>query len=513
MDAQKANTSNFKKRSRMLSSLISRGVQPKLAISIPLFAAGIVLASGLIAIQIDSKEAAQVAVSVSAVAAFICGLLLARAIIIPLNRLTSEARAVARGDLTRTLNGSSTEEISTLTDAFNTMTDSLNKYILENMVGGIMIVDSTGMVNFINPATETILSYSSEEVVGNSIQKLFPDVQERGLRYLIERALNDKQTCSSEEAIVYTKTQNKRSIGITISLLKDGVLVSFKDLTEIKRIQEQVRRADRLAALGMLAAGMAHEIRNPLGTIRGLANLISENISSVAEQEGETVFQDSNIKNYVDIIAKESDRLNGVVNGLLNFASPTVESQQPVDINSIIRESLALVSREIPDKARRTSYGDGIEVIEDYQPSLPEVTVEKKKMIQVFINLLMNAFEAAPREGGKVKISTLHKTDEKSGNIVISIEDNGGGIPQAQRERIFDPFYTTKDTGTGLGLAISHQIVAAHKGTIYVSSDSDNGAKFIVELPTHPKGERGKAKVGRLPPEAEGKKEKHFPLT
>jgi len=479
MDAQKANTSNSKKYSRMLSSLIHRSVQPKLDISIPLFTAGLALASGLIAIQIDSKELAQIAVSVSAVIAFICGLLLARTITIPLSRLTSEAEAIAKGDLTRTLKNSSSEEISTLTDAFNTMTNSLNKYILENMAGGIMIVDSTGILTFINPAAETILGYSSEEVIGNSIQKLFPDVQEKGLRYLIERALKDKQICSSEEVMVYSKAQNELSIGITISLLKDGVLVSFKDLTEIKTIQEQIRRTDRLAALGILAAGMAHEIRNPLGTIRGLADLITENIPS-----------DSNIKNYVDIIAEESDRLNGVVNGLLNFARPAIESPQPMDINSIIKESLALVSREIPD---------GIEIIEDYQPSLPEATVEKEKMIQVFINLLLNAFEAAPKEDGKVKISTRHKTNE---NIVVSIEDNGHGIPQVQQERIFDPFYTTKDTGTGLGLTISHQIVAAHKGTIYVNGNYvngnyDNGAKFIVELPARSKGESGLAPSGR----------------
>ena len=478
MEMQKTNTSNSKNR---LLSLISRGIQLKLVISIPLFTAGLALASGLIAIQIGSPKMAQVSVAISTIVAFICGLLLARAITIPLSRLTSEAKAVAQGDLTRTLSDSSSEEISTLTNAFNTMTNSLNKYILENMAGGIMIVDSTGLINFMNPAAEAILGYSAEEVTGNSIQKLFPDSHEKSLRHLIESALEDKRICSSEEAIVYTKSQNKLSIGITISLLRDGVLVSFKDLTEIKSIQEQVRRADRLAALGILAAGMAHEIRNPLGTIRGLADLITEEIPP-----------ESDIKNHVDIIAKESERLNGVVNELLNFARPTIESPQPADINDIIKEALTLVNREIPD---------GIEIIEQYQPSLPKAIVERKKMIQVFINLFMNAFEAAPKEQGRVKISTRHKTDEKTVgakhvpllrpyNIVIEIEDNGRGIPQVQRDRIFDPFYTTKDTGTGLGLTISHQIVAAHQGTIYVGGEANNGAKFIVELPPCREGEK-----------------------
>jgi len=461
MAIQKSNTSNSPNR---LLSLMSRGIQLKLVISIPLFTGGLALASGLIAIQIASKEMAQVSVAVTAVIAFICGLLLARAITIPLNRLTSEAKAIAKGDLTRTLSDSSSEEISTLTDAFNTMTNSLNKYILENMAGGIMIVDSNGLITFMNPAAEAILGYSAEGVIGYSIQQLFIDAKEKSLKHLIEKALRDKRICSSEEAVVFTKSQDRLSIGITISLLKDGVLVSFKDLTEIKRIQEQVRRTDRLAALGILAAGMAHEIRNPLGTIRGLADLINEETS-----------QDSDIKNYADIIAKESERLNGVVNELLNFARPSVESPQPVDINDVVKEALILVNREITD---------GIEIMEDYHPFLPAATVERKKMIQVFINLLMNAFEAAPKEGGVVKISTRHKTNEESGNIVIEIADNGRGIPQAQRDRIFDPFYTTKDTGTGLGLTISHHIAAAHKGTIYVGRDSDKGAKFIVELPS-----------------------------
>lgn len=226
---------------------------------------------------------------------------------------------------------------------------------------------------------------------------------------------------------------------------------------ELQSTFEQVRRADRLSAIGQLAAGLAHEIRNPLASIDGAAEVI------------EAGAQDDVKTETLRIIRQECRRLNRLLTSLLDFARPRPPELNLVDLGAVLISVVELVKHSAPKDVRFEM---------DTEPGLPPVRCDSEQLSQVVLNLALNAAQAMP-EGGVVRLSALRG----SGSVMVSVSDEGVGIPEKEMERIFDPFYTTKDSGTGLGLSVVHQIVTRHGGSITAQRNEGKGMTFSFQLP------------------------------
>ncbi|MBI3610605.1 MAG: HAMP domain-containing protein [Nitrospirae bacterium] len=247
----------------------------------------------------------------------------------------------------------------------------------------------------------------------------------------------------------------------------------FNQMVSKLAMQERLQRTERLAALGTLAAGVAHEVRNPLGAVKGLAQLLCESAESPDQ------------KKYAETIASEVNRLNAVVERLLNLARPAAAggTAEKIDLNRLIRDAVALSGYERNEKR--------ITIREDYDPQVPEIRTDGEGILQAVLNVLLNAVQAIP-ETGTIRVETRLRTDPPAARRVrIEIANTNSIIPVKDYRRIFDPFYTTKENGTGLGLAIAHQVVTAQGGTIEVESGRGETV-FKIELPvnewnSHPK--------------------------
>jgi signal transduction histidine kinase len=250
---------------------------------------------------------------------------------------------------------------------------------------------------------------------------------------------------------------------------------------DLKRSKSYIRRADRLASLGTLTAGLAHEIRNPLVAIKTLTHLLPERLD------------DEEFRNkFLQIASGEVDRISSLVTELLDFARPSDPKLEMEHINIILDGMILLVSTEAKKKL--------INIIKSYASDLPPVQIDREQIKQVFLNILINAIDATPEKG---KITVKTQSFMKPGGepyVQIEFTDTGCGIPSDQLEEIFNPFYTTKITGSGLGLSISNQIVQDHKGYIDVESQLDKGSSFFINLPVnqdHPKRRKDDSKNNR----------------
>jgi len=274
----------------------------------------------------------------------------------------------------------------------------------------------------------------------------------------------NKDVYYQEDIELLTTLANQTAIAVENARL-------FEDL---KRSKSYIRRADRLASLGTLTAGLAHEIRNPLVAIKTLTQLLPERL------------EDEEFRNhFLKIAAGEVDRISHLINELLDFARPSIPKLEFEDVNSILDGMILLVSTESKKK--------NVHIEKQYATDLPSVKVDREQIKQVFLNILLNAIEATP-ENGKITVKT-HSFLKPGGEPYLQVEfkDTGCGIPQEYLEEIFNPFYTTKTTGSGLGLSISNQIVRDHKGYIDVESQKDKGTSFFINLPVdqdHPRRRR-----------------------
>ncbi len=232
-------------------------------------------------------------------------------------------------------------------------------------------------------------------------------------------------------------------------------------LTERKKLEEQMQRADRMATLGEIAAGVAHEIRNPLTAVRGFVQLIDEEFSE----------KDSR-REFTRIILKEVNRLNRIVEELLYYARPSESHSILVDLNQVLEYSLRLVNFE-NSKTK-------VNILRQYDSQIPLVSVDEEQIKQVFLNLMINSRQAV-KKNGQIRVITGMSVDRKSVKIVIA--DNGSGIKKENIKRLFDPFFTTREKGTGLGLAVVQKIVELHGGQVYAESIFGKGASFTVYLP------------------------------
>ena len=245
-----------------------------------------------------------------------------------------------------------------------------------------------------------------------------------------------------------------------------GAVLIIRNLREIEELKEKVRRSERLAAVGRLAAGMAHEIRNPLSSIRGFAQFF---LNRFREQKTE--------QEYASIMIREVDRLNRVITELLDFARPREPRREVCSLKDIINYTLKILSPELAGKKVR--------VEQNYEKELPPVAADQEQLSQAFLNLLLNALDAV-EEDGEIIIGLQRLPDRSA--VYVTIADNGSGIPPENMEKVFEPFFSTKPKGTGLGLAIAYRIVENHGGEISVNNRQGGGTIFSITLPLHDPG-------------------------
>ena len=246
-----------------------------------------------------------------------------------------------------------------------------------------------------------------------------------------------------------------------------GHIILLRDISEIDHLKKEVQRKERLASLGSLAAGIAHEIRNPLSSIKGFATYFKERYKDIPEDQ-----------KTADIMISEVERLNRVIGQLLEFARPMNIEKKFINIVDVVNYSLDIISSQAQTNKVRIER-DGFPTDE------VQAFIDADKIGQVLLNIYLNAIEAM-EHGGTLTVSI--EQDRVNSHVSIYVSDTGHGIPKEDIGHIFDPYYTTKPSGTGLGLAIVHKILEAHAAEIIVESEMDSGTIFTIILPTNEKG-------------------------
>ncbi len=349
--------------------------------------------------------------------------------------------------------------------------------ILQSMHSGLLTTDLQGKITSYNRAAEVITDYSLSEVYGRDIQDIFPDID---ASELIHSNSHTYRGIHRLETTIQTKSGSKVYLGVSISLLLDnvakvsGLICIFQDLTELKEMEEQIVQADRLAAIGQLAAGVAHEIRNPLASITGSIQMFQSELDLSKDD-----------KTLMEIVLRESARLDNILTDFLNYARPKPLTFAKCDIfHEVVLPTIGLLKRD------RRFPGERIAIELDSVPNFPKIVCDIQQIQQVFWNLFLNALQAMS-SGGTLTIQTsVEKVEdwELGTQIpiyvgVISIRDTGIGMDEETLRHIFNPFYTTKKHGTGLGLAIAHSIITHHHGFIKVKSVINEGTTCDVVLP------------------------------
>jgi len=327
--------------------------------------------------------------------------------------------------------------------------------IIFNMSSGLLVTDSEGLVRMVNFAGAEILHTEVDALVGRMVSKVFPE---------LEAVLEVEESPVGHEVGVMTPG-GPVPVGYTNSYLTDseggveGVIVVFRDLSDIKVLHEQLRNKDRFAAIGKVAAGVAHEIRNPLFGITSVAQILGREINEDTPQKG-----------LIDAMLAETSRLNTLVEELLMYGRPTKLAPQPVDIRELLLSVLEFYDQMIKDK--------GVTVKTDFADADVEINADPHQIRQVFLNLLVNALDSL-EPGGTVEVKTA--TGDTMAEVKIS--DNGIGMQEEDLAKVFDLFYTTKEKGTGLGLPICRKIIEDHGGSVSISSRPGAGTTVSLILP------------------------------
>ncbi len=351
--------------------------------------------------------------------------------------------------------------------------------ILRHLRSGVLTVDNYGNVIYFNKAAEEILGYKEKDIKGKKFTEVFfnrmPEFAER-----FSEALESEKMHSRYELYITSLNKRKFPIGMSTSILIDkdgskrGLIAIFQDLTGVKKIEEEMRIKDRLAAVGELSAGIAHEIRNPLASISG----------SVEVLKGELKLTDKNQK-LMELILKESSRLNSILNEFLQYAKIKQTTLSKVELTSIINEGIEIVKKH-------PSFREGVKIEKELPDQSLWVWGEENQIKQLLLNLLVNALEAMEEKGNRLIIAkkSLKKlkefyfedeVDEEDDDwIPMAVVDNGKGMNREQKERLFYPFYSTKKDGTGLGLPIVQRLVNNLGGKIEFTSELGKGSVFVV---------------------------------
>jgi PAS domain S-box-containing protein len=408
----------------------------------------------------------------------------ARRITQPISRLVERSISAAKGNLEQRIDIRTGDEIEELGRNFNQMIQQIlldrnelenrlreitslkayNDNILSSMTNGLITIDLNGNIVTLNPMAEQILGKKREEVTGLSLEEACHDHHPL-CQMMIEALSHGKGTSHSE--IELKRGEASLWLTTSTSLLTDGegkkigALAIFQDITEIKALEERLRQADRLAALGILSAGLAHEIKNPLSAIKTFVQLLPKKVESLSFMEKFNV-----------TVPREIDRINQLVEDLLELTRKRVRSLVDVDVNRLILQITDLHGEEM---GRRHI------IFENHlNEALPPIRGDSETLYRAFSNLVINAIQAMPN-GGSFHISS--ELDQVSSVVKITFRDTGVGMDEETSKSLFNPFFTTKDKGVGLGMALVRKIIEDHRGTIEVTSEKGKGTTFVLGLP------------------------------
>jgi len=332
-------------------------------------------------------------------------------------------------------------------------------------------VDCEGRITTINRAAQQLTGWGEAEVLNNRWESLVAPDGQGDVAALVE----SKSPRQNLDLYLLDRQGGRIPVrGTTAPILDEhgeplGVILTFIDQSSVRLLEERVRRSGRLAALGELAAGVAHEMRNPLTTIRGF-------IQIYPEESSDPEFR----REFGANVLREIDRLTKLTEDLLNLAKPINMSFEPVDGGELLREVAGFLSEKLEQNRIMTEVNTPPEPI--------QIPMDRDRIKQVLLNLLFNALEAMP-DGGRLRLGLarvrerLESSAREDPFAVFEVSDSGGGIAPEHQERVFDPFFTTKDSGTGLGLAVSHRMVEEHRGFLRVESEAGGGTTFSLLLP------------------------------
>mgnify|MGYP003966236177 FL=1 len=368
-----------------------------------------------------------------------------------------------------------TEQLQNSYDVLNEALETNKNYlhnIMESLPTGVIVVDQNNAINTFNKTAGTITGLDPEACLNKPLSEVFSiDLFEK----IVRRTTKEKSPIVERE--IETPHHGKIYTRISTSPVLDkkneqiGTVLNIEDITELRRLEEEAQRNRRLRATGEMAAGIAHEIRNPLGSIELFSSLLKKDLSEDQEKR--------EIVEHISASVKSMDR---IISSLLLFAKSPQPSRQQCDLNKLLKKLFKDPTAILIPQGINPIFSLGKDAIANGDSHL---------LKQVFINLIRNAIQAMP-EGGDLKITTqkspqLEQSSDQSDYcrqfIKITVADQGGGVSEENLANVFNPFFTTKDHGTGLGLSISHNIIKAHQGTIDVESGKGKGARFIIKIP------------------------------
>lgn len=345
-------------------------------------------------------------------------------------------------------------------------TQDYTSQVIASMATGIISIDQDVKITAYNDKALQLLSINTSKIRNIKLNKIL-NFNKIG----INRTLSECITVLDKE-VHYTANVDLAPTPLAFNVTPittgdggcDGAVIQIRDLSEIKRLEELVRRSEKLAAIGKLAAGIAHEIRNPLSSIRGFTQFLGRGFKPESPE-----------KKYSNIIIKEVDRINRVVTDLIGFAKPLDPNKQETDVEQLLRHTIDLVQSDALSRHVTLKHAVG----KDLMP----VYLDESQITQALLNLLLNSLQAV-EDKGCIQVDVKMNKDKT--RLLISVEDDGQGIDREARAKVFDPFYTNHEDGTGLGLPIVHKIVENHGGLIHIDSPPEGkkkGCTFTIELP------------------------------
>lgn len=334
---------------------------------------------------------------------------------------------------------------------------NLYKQIFDDITTGIITVDGQRRITSCNRAAEGISGWRADEVMGRKVEEIFPEIKAAA-----EMTASDRAECEASR-----KNGEKIPVGYSWSPLHgtgtedNSFILSLKDLSLIREMEARVQQSEKMAAVGEMAAGVAHEFRNPLAAISGSTQLLAQRLRDQPEQE-----------KLLAIITRECDRLEAAVRNFLLFSRPANPQKQWLNLKELWEESASLINQspECTDQHR----------LRGEMPDDLEIWADREQLRQVLLNLVSNACQAMP-DGGEIKCRAEPGRTGDGQGVTIKVQDQGSGIPPEIHEKIFNPYFTTRQDGTGLGLAIVHQLIKGHGGHISVDS-TPGGTTFTIEL-------------------------------
>ncbi|MCD4674617.1 MAG: PAS domain S-box protein [Desulfobacula sp.] len=423
-------------------------------------------------------------------------LLFVKSLTQPISQLITGARAIGAGDLDQTIHVESSDEFRGLANEFNKMATMLKTSIQEivelktfsddifrSVSSGIITVNRKGELTSINKSAQTIFSFSKDLIDNKALENIHPRIQKPldllmltlGKKEKIEHQVMDFSNQQGEPVFIEVNTSLLNESGGKII----GAIADIRDITLRKRMEELMVRVDKLASLGELSAGIAHEIRNPLAGMKTSIQVLAKKLTSPSQQI------------LVEGVLSEIDRLNEIVTDLLKFSGPSPTFPVPVDIKLVLQKTLDLLMGKIKKL--------NIKIIQKYDQKIPSAFLDREQIQQVFLNLMLNAVNAMPN-GGTLTISIKRIMDQdrikekitqsfdpvfsmENEYMAVSFMDTGSGIKEENLLKIFNPFFTTDPNGTGLGLSIAHKLLEKNNSYIYIDSKQGKGCHVTLIIP------------------------------